>query len=48
MFKLFRRVLRILRYRRRWSALAVAAEQGADRATELHERRSGKANAAWR
>jgi hypothetical protein len=48
MLMLFRRALRILRYRRRWGALALAAEQGADRATALHQRRSGEAEAAWR
>jgi hypothetical protein len=37
-FALLRRVLRGIRYRRRWDAAATAARQAADRATLRHDR----------
>ncbi len=40
MIALIRRALRVLRYRRRWGAIAAVAAREADRATALHERKA--------
>jgi hypothetical protein len=38
MFRLIRRVLGVMRYRRRWGALAASAARDADRAIARHDR----------
>ena len=38
MFKLIRRTLGVMRFRRRWGALAALAVRDADRAIALHDR----------